>query len=280
MTVAAWWAGFFVHGGLNTPGWRRRSSDTASSPRRRGGTRAGRASKPARPEQFCDGRVVGFRHRLEARVGAERAHLAAHVDHGFVERVAQRIAGIAADHEAAGLRHEGGEAADAAADDDVAALQRDAAAQRGIAFDDQQPPCAEAPGAGGGEPLTRTVPDIMFSADAGAGVAVHGDVGVLVHAAQRSSRHGRRPRSRSGASQPAAMVCAPSGLLMRTCRDAGLLPRRGAGSDSARAAALPPGRTAFTPSTSTSLRASARTPCAWRTPGRCASERNSEAIAT
>jgi hypothetical protein len=54
---------------------------------------------------------------------------ALHVDHRFVERIAERVAGVAAHHQPAGLRHEAREAAHRAADDDVGPLQRDAAAQ-------------------------------------------------------------------------------------------------------------------------------------------------------
>ena len=60
---------------------------------------------------------------------------ALHVEHGFVQRIAQRIAGVAADHHAPGLRHGDGVAADGAAHHDVATLRGDAAAQAGIAVD-------------------------------------------------------------------------------------------------------------------------------------------------
>src|SRR5438093_8999818 len=80
-------------------------------------------------------------------VGAEAFHLAANVDAGLVDRVAEGVAGVAAYHEPAGLRHEAAQVADRAADDDVDSLHRDAAAGGGVAVDDEQ--AAAAAGAGG-----------------------------------------------------------------------------------------------------------------------------------
>src|ERR1700727_1692596 len=54
--------------------------------------------KARRRQQFLHGRMIALAHGLDARIRAERAHLAAHVEHGLVERVAQSVAGIAADH--------------------------------------------------------------------------------------------------------------------------------------------------------------------------------------
>src|SRR5580698_9860501 len=62
-------------------------------------------------QQFPDSRVIALAHGFDARIGTERAHLAAHVEHGLVKRVTRPVTRIAADHHAAGLRHEGRETA-------------------------------------------------------------------------------------------------------------------------------------------------------------------------
>src|SRR3954469_579989 len=115
-------------------------------------------------------------------VGAERLDRAAHVEVRLVDRVAERVAGVAADDEAALLGHERAHVADRAAHDDVDALHRDAAARRRVAVDDEQ---AAAPG--GGRRLARVAldddgsrHDVLGAADAG--VAVHADRRLLVHA--------------------------------------------------------------------------------------------------
>ena len=64
---------------------------------------------------------------------------AAHVDARLVDRVAERVAGVAAARRGAPrLRHERAHVADRAADDDVDALHRDAAARDGVAVHDEQ----------------------------------------------------------------------------------------------------------------------------------------------
>ena len=82
--------------------------------------------------------MVLVAHLLGDAVGAERRDVAAHVDARLVDRVAERLARVAADHQPAGLRHERAHVADVAADHDVDALHRDAAPRSGIALDDQQ----------------------------------------------------------------------------------------------------------------------------------------------
>ena len=132
----------------------------------------GACAKPAALEQLAHGGEIGSRHRLHVRIGAERADLAAHVDHRLVQRIAEPLARVAADDHAARLRHERREAADVAADDDVRALQRDAAAQPGIAANDQQPAVRRGAGAAAREAahLDRARHHVL--GDARAGVAV------------------------------------------------------------------------------------------------------------
>ena len=102
--------------------------------------------------------------RLFLRVGAEAVDFAADVEDGFVEGVAEAGAGVAADDEAAGLGHEGGDVADGAADDDVDPFME--MPQREEAFPSMttRPPWPEAPAHSEAFPFTRTVPDMMFSA--------------------------------------------------------------------------------------------------------------------
>src|SRR4051794_8208417 len=115
-------------------------------------------------------------------VGAGRLDAPAHVEVRLVDRVAERVAGVAADDEAAPLGHERAHVADRAADDDVDALHRDAAARRGVAVDDHEP---AAPG--GGRRLARVALDDDRAGhdvlgDADTRVAVHADRRLLVHA--------------------------------------------------------------------------------------------------
>ncbi len=115
-------------------------------------------------------------------VGAKPGNVAAHVDMRFVDRVAERVAGVAADDQAAALRHEGAHVPDRAADDDVDALHRDAAACSCVAVHDEQ---ASAAGRARGlarVPLddNRAGHDVLR--DAGAHVAVHANRRALVHA--------------------------------------------------------------------------------------------------
>ena len=145
------------------------------------------------------------------------ATLAAHVDVRLVHRVAERVAGVAEHHDGAGLRHERAHVADRALDHDVDALERDAAAGRGVAADDAAARRAPvAPAAWLALPSTTTRPDIMFSATPDAGVAVHADGRVLVHAGavvagvaldhdlDRRRRARRRCRARRTGSRPAS----------------------------------------------------------------------------
>ena len=139
------------------------------------------SSKPAAVEQPAELLVVLGPHLLGDAVGAQRRDIAAHVDARLVDGVAERLAGVAAHHEPSGLRHEGAHVADVAADDDVDALHRNAAPRSGIALDHQQPAVR------GGTRRLRCValdPDDAAHhvlGDAGAGVAVDGDLGLLVH---------------------------------------------------------------------------------------------------
>src|SRR3989442_11636398 len=83
--------------------------------------------------------MVRCAHRFLVRVRAEGLDFAADVDHRLVQGIAKRIACVAADDDAARLRHEGRVIADAAADDDIDALHGDAAAQGSIPVNDEQP---------------------------------------------------------------------------------------------------------------------------------------------
>ena len=121
--------------------------------------------------------------RLFLGIRAEAVDFAADVEDGFVEGVAEAGAGVAADDEAAGLGHEGGDVADGAADDDVAPFHGDAAAGGGVSFDDDETAVAGCPGTFRGVPFhaDRARHDVLRHAPADA--AVNGDAGLLVHAA-------------------------------------------------------------------------------------------------
>ena len=120
--------------------------------------------------------------RLLDAVRAEAVHLAAHEEAGLVERVAERVAGVAEHHERSGLRHEGRHMPDRALDHDVDAAGRDAAAARGIAVDHEQ--TAAPRGAGGSRGIAFDVHAARHHVlgDADAGRAIDDDVGALVHA--------------------------------------------------------------------------------------------------
>src|SRR5262245_35312371 len=75
---------------------------------------------------------------LHAGVGAERADPPRHVDHRLVERVAERLAGVAADQDGPCLGHEPAHVPDVAGDDHRAALERDPGARAGVARDRHQ----------------------------------------------------------------------------------------------------------------------------------------------
>src|SRR6202022_3666828 len=104
------------------------------------------------------------------------------VDAGLVDRVAERLAGIAADHQTSGLRHEGTQVADAAAHHHIDTLHRNTAPRGGVALDHQQ--AAVGGGAGG----LRRVPLDPHGAThhvlgySGACIAVDGDLGMLCSA--------------------------------------------------------------------------------------------------
>src|SRR5260370_33901816 len=90
------------------------------------------------------------RYGLLDAVSAEALDLALDVELGLVDRIAQALPRIAADHQTAGLRHESAHMADRTAADDPDALHRYAAAPRYIAFDHQQSaPPASAPALAG-----------------------------------------------------------------------------------------------------------------------------------
>src|SRR4029078_8326262 len=97
---------------------------------------------------------------------------------------AEAGAGVAADDEAAGLGHEGGDVADRAADDDVAPLHGDAAAGGGVPLDDDEAAVAGCPGTFRGVPFhaDRARHDVLRHAPAYA--AVDGAASPAVYAAQ------------------------------------------------------------------------------------------------
>src|SRR5271155_4712398 len=90
---------------------------------------------------------IALRHLLLDAVGAQAGDGAGDKNLGLVERVAEIVAGVAADDQPAGLAHERAHVPDRTANDDVDALHRNAAAGTGVAFDDDEP--AAARGGGG-----------------------------------------------------------------------------------------------------------------------------------
>ena len=104
----------------------RRGSCTAAAPSRSGGTRPGRRRRARRaPSSARSCATMLVAHLLLDAVGAEPGDRAADVEPRLVQRVAERLAGVAAHDEAAPLGHERAHVADRSADDDVGALQRD-----------------------------------------------------------------------------------------------------------------------------------------------------------
>ena len=75
------------------------------------------------------------------------------------------------------------------------------------------PPLPVAPADWTALPFTHTTPDIMFSATPDAGMAVDGDLGLLVHAAAIEADMALDVDG-SGASRPQAMACWPIGFLI------------------------------------------------------------------
>ena len=102
-----------------------------------------------------------------------------HVDHRLVERVAQAVAGVAADQDGAGLGHEAGHGAGVAGDGHRGALERDPGAQRGVAFDDDPPAAGAGPGALRGAATHADGPAHQVLAHRPADEAVDRDVGAL-----------------------------------------------------------------------------------------------------
>src|ERR1700684_3944322 len=68
----------------------------------------GREFKPSSIEQFSHLCVVIFLHRFLARIRAEALDFASDINTGFVQRITQMCAGVAADNEIPSLRHEAG----------------------------------------------------------------------------------------------------------------------------------------------------------------------------
>ena len=126
---------------------------------------------------------VAVGHRFFLGIGAESVNLAAHIDHGLVERIAQAARGVAANDQPAGLGHERRDMSDTAADDNVAAFHRDAATARCIPFDDDQPTMPRRPDTFGSiaAHADHARHDILGHAPADA--AMHVDASPLVHAA-------------------------------------------------------------------------------------------------
>src|SRR5262249_5292830 len=120
-------------------------------------------------------------HLLLDAVRAEGGDLAAHVDVGLVDRVAEPLTRVAADHERALLGHEPADVPDRSVDHDLDSLHRDPAAGRGASLDHQQ---AAAPGRArglAGAALDHDAPGhhVLGHPDAAVARDPHG--GVLVH---------------------------------------------------------------------------------------------------
>ena len=160
----------------------------------------------------------GARRAAPSRCSRRRgsATVAAHVDARLVERVAERLAGVAADDQRAGLRHEAPMCADRAAHDDVAALERDAAAGGGVAVHDEQPAVAVAPQTGWRAPSTTTRARTSCSRP-GPRPRCRARARSRACSCRRSSSpRDRRSRPRSRRRVPQATACAPLGLMTRT----------------------------------------------------------------
>src|SRR5215469_17433330 len=63
-----------------------------------------RMRKSAGIQELVHGGVIRVGHGLNLSVGAERPNLPPNVDHRFVQRVAQAIRSVTANHDSAGLR--------------------------------------------------------------------------------------------------------------------------------------------------------------------------------
>jgi hypothetical protein len=143
---------------------------------------------PRPGQEIGNDRQIILAHRLDLRIGTQRFDIAAHIQNGFIQRIAQCVACIAAYHHAAGLRHESGKAADRTAHHDVAALQRNTAAQARIAVDDQQSAVGRGTRAVRCESFHMHFAAHHVLADAGTGATGNGDGGRLVHAARVVTR--------------------------------------------------------------------------------------------
>src|SRR6266545_7959341 len=115
-------------------------------------------------------------------VRAKAGDLAAHVEAGLVDRVAQCLTRIAADDEAAGLRHEGAQVTDGAPDDDVDSFHRDPAARRRVAVHDQQPAVAACAGRLARAPVDDNGSGHQVLGHSGTRVPVNAHRRELVHA--------------------------------------------------------------------------------------------------
>ncbi len=141
----------------------------------------GSVAEAGRGEQFLHRRIVDIAHGLDACVGAERADVTAYIDDGFIERVAEAIARISAYKHATRLRHECGKAPDIAFNDDVRALQRDAASQPGIAPDDEATTVRRRARATAREATHFDRAGHHVLRDTGPRTPVHDNGGVLIH---------------------------------------------------------------------------------------------------
>ncbi len=95
---------------------------------------------------------------LDPGVGAQRLDLPADVDHGLVERVAERVRGVAAHQDGPGLGHEPAHVSDVPGHRDRAALERDPGPGRRVALDHDQPAARRRPRALGGVPRHEVLP--------------------------------------------------------------------------------------------------------------------------
>ncbi len=121
-------------------------------------------------------------HLLGDAIGAKGCDIAPDVDACLVDRVSERLAGIAANDEPARLGHERAHVSDVAANHNVDPLHRNTAPRSGFALDHQQPAvCRGTCGLG----CAAFDPDGAAHhvlGDAGARVAVDRDMGLLIHA--------------------------------------------------------------------------------------------------
>ncbi len=139
-------------------------------------------TQAGRVEHLFHGGEIGGGHLLQLSIRAERPNVAAHVDHRFVERVAETIAGVAAHEHAARLRHERGKTAHIAFDDDVRALERDAATKSRVPADDEPTAMRGSARATAGEAAHFDSARHHVLRDARAGVPVHDHGRELIHA--------------------------------------------------------------------------------------------------